>query len=1113
MILKNNLKLSKRFFTFLQQSTCCKTKLNLRKLETNLIRLNQLPLSKNMKIKKLPSSVLKTNSIIVVENWNTTQTNSKKLETMLRKIVKKPINDKHQNQNNLNLFYPYINLFNNLLLQSDKTVQNDNMDLLLFPYQIILKDRVKNVNKKAFSINRLTCLFFREKMYYFPFTLNVNSELVQIIQKQQYDYLTTNLTQQKNTFSTQQSSLRQSKQNTFGSGTKTLGKTTFSLFALYVFEIQGRIFKLQKYGNVNEAQILQNCFLKSWNCVANFVFLLCHCCIVSFLDAKNPSNMRFLLGSENVFLDEKKNNYFYLLEERVSLFVSNYFDFSFMDANSCLKKTKEKQKDFVLKPAFAKPFVFSQLCFCVNIEQSKTNERVKKIKLLKINRVLSSININDSNKEAYFKPMLTENQTKVGEQKNLQSFGSDKKKQKDVLLTQQIEKIILKQICKKKLLYAVMEPQWETLFHKKSFQFRPGRFFDDCLQTISKSLKTQPLFFYYIQNKICKNSSSVLCSSFLTNQTKKMPLSILTQNAHNNGNKNYLYAHINNKLMNIHKSLLLSIPYFKLNGQKNYFSFDKVDFFLKKNQIKNRKNFCFLIGKIETRGLSPNGTILPVLAFQIQNQKLDTLYIDKNLKQVPTKRNLIKNFKTDVSNQTNNLVLNKILSNISLLKTTDYLSFQIAKLDSFETLLNFSSLEQDMFTYFFKQKYKQTFCLPLSSVIFKQDIEKKLLNKQLNYFLLFNIEIIHSDNHFVFLHRNQFFLKQQIKFFTEWCQTIGLNDNLLISETNTNNNEFFPFDLWINKKKPISPFFRMKNLFPFLNLKNKFKLPEISFHFNGFLILYDVNSLKLLTTYFKNNQKTQNFKSFSFGSYLSLNQNKNEKTTYNSSFFKIKKGNANRNKKNILLKIKYIQIHRQSLTKNLSLTPKINTPLFLFSRRQSLKSIQHHFDNHFQSKITILPAKSNVREHLLELKKIIKSSKTITQEQIIERLAPVISAWCSCYQTVSNKKMFIYCDFITFKLIWRWACRRHPNKSKTWIKSKYFHTLNNKTWVFGVYKKSTGALICLPSHKQTKLLKCVEILENYFPYDEHWKKWIKRCAFETFINRFKIKLYKNLIKI
>ncbi|MFZ3382889.1 MAG: hypothetical protein WA144_03075 [Candidatus Methanoperedens sp.] len=33
-------------------------------------------------------------------------------------------------------------------------------------------------------------------------------------------------------------------------------------------------------------------------------------------------------------------------------------------------------------------------------------------------------------------------------------------------------------------------------------------------------------------------------------------------------------------------------------------------------------------------------------------------------------------------------------------------------------------------------------------------------------------------------------------------------------------------------------------------------------------------------------------------------------------------------------------------------------------------------------------------------------------------------------------------------MLWHWAKRRHPEKSKHWIADKYWHPVGNKKWVF-----------------------------------------------------------------
>lgn len=117
-----------------------------------------------------------------------------------------------------------------------------------------------------------------------------------------------------------------------------------------------------------------------------------------------------------------------------------------------------------------------------------------------------------------------------------------------------------------------------------------------------------------------------------------------------------------------------------------------------------------------------------------------------------------------------------------------------------------------------------------------------------------------------------------------------------------------------------------------------------------------------------------------------------------------------------------------------------------------------------KSIIHIFPSPENVRLHLKKLKKIIQQSSTKTQEQLIYKLSFEIQIWCSFYKNSASKKIFAYCNYITYKYLWRWACKRHPNKSKRWIKNKYFYVVTNQTGFFSVSQKKTNSMLTLKNH-------------------------------------------------
>jgi hypothetical protein len=116
----------------------------------------------------------------------------------------------------------------------------------------------------------------------------------------------------------------------------------------------------------------------------------------------------------------------------------------------------------------------------------------------------------------------------------------------------------------------------------------------------------------------------------------------------------------------------------------------------------------------------------------------------------------------------------------------------------------------------------------------------------------------------------------------------------------------------------------------------------------------------------------------------------------------------------------------------------------------------------------------SIRKQLLNIKITLKTVSTKTQLDVIKKLTPKFYAWSyyhrfSIFFTLKNSADI---DSKITHLLWRWSLRRHNNKSKYWIRTKYFYCFNQKKWVFGNFSiikknfKTTQKLIYLPSHFQ-----------------------------------------------
>ena len=76
------------------------------------------------------------------------------------------------------------------------------------------------------------------------------------------------------------------------------------------------------------------------------------------------------------------------------------------------------------------------------------------------------------------------------------------------------------------------------------------------------------------------------------------------------------------------------------------------------------------------------------------------------------------------------------------------------------------------------------------------------------------------------------------------------------------------------------------------------------------------------------------------------------------------------------------------------------------------------------------------------------SSGSQTAGEMIRRLNQQIKGWTMYHRYAASKRTLTYVDHRIFWMVWRWCRRRHPNKSRKWIKEKYFQPQGHRHWVF-----------------------------------------------------------------
>ena len=136
----------------------------------------------------------------------------------------------------------------------------------------------------------------------------------------------------------------------------------------------------------------------------------------------------------------------------------------------------------------------------------------------------------------------------------------------------------------------------------------------------------------------------------------------------------------------------------------------------------------------------------------------------------------------------------------------------------------------------------------------------------------------------------------------------------------------------------------------------------------------------------------------------------------------------------------------------------------------------------YKGKLLIKPSKKSIGNVTQKISDIIKKGKAWKQENLIDALNPVITGWTNYHQSVVSKETFNKLDHIVWNMLWRWAKRRHPQKSRSWVVRRYWHHEGTRNWVFSTKKNKLKLLsdTRIVRHRCLKLDRNPYIDKEYF---------------------------------
>ena len=144
--------------------------------------------------------------------------------------------------------------------------------------------------------------------------------------------------------------------------------------------------------------------------------------------------------------------------------------------------------------------------------------------------------------------------------------------------------------------------------------------------------------------------------------------------------------------------------------------------------------------------------------------------------------------------------------------------------------------------------------------------------------------------------------------------------------------------------------------------------------------------------------------------------------------------------------------------------------------------------------LLIMPSTKNVKAFRKNIRTIVKGLGTTKQENVITKLNPIIRGWANYHRNQVAKKTFSRVDHHIWQQLWRWARRRHPKKSLSWIKDRYFVRKGTRDWVFAATIEERGRKkqITLVKASDTPILRHRKISGDANLFDPEWETYFEK---------------------
>lgn len=141
----------------------------------------------------------------------------------------------------------------------------------------------------------------------------------------------------------------------------------------------------------------------------------------------------------------------------------------------------------------------------------------------------------------------------------------------------------------------------------------------------------------------------------------------------------------------------------------------------------------------------------------------------------------------------------------------------------------------------------------------------------------------------------------------------------------------------------------------------------------------------------------------------------------------------------------------------------------------------------------IKPSKKSQKKLTEKLHEVISNNNSVSQYRLIEQINPVLTGWGNYFRHVVAKEVFSKMDHILLNQLKRWAFRRHNNKSRQWVRNKYFKIEKGRHWCFKteIDKDGKKQIFILKKLSDIPIVRHPKIKKEANPFDPAWESYFE----------------------